>query len=384
MNNRNVIRFLTHLTCLSVVLVPIGISAKAASSQQPTIAVESQQQTSTSEADALLQTAAALYRSGKLDDALANCVKAAALNQNDFRPHVLAGLVYMAQMKMKSASESFAKALRLRPAEKEIYLLKASADSRRNAIDEALAACRKALEIDPNFAEAYAMIGETLKDNEKRRAEAIAAYETALRINPQLVSLYEPLGSTFVDAKDEKRAEEVFRQGIAADPKHMSGRFQLGRLLVEQGRLVEARELWDGRTSDEDRITPSFITLLARAENLKRATDALAKTPDDPDALITMGIAVMDGDSWVIDGRQERAIVYFRKALSLKPNYAKAQYHIVKAMIEYADTFEKNSKKVTQELAKLRQLDPQLAKEMEGYRKTYQTGIIGTPLKVDQ
>jgi thioredoxin-like negative regulator of GroEL len=96
--------------------------------------------------------------------------------------------------------------------------------------------------------------------------------------------------------KDEKGAEEVFRQGMAADPKHMGGRFALGRMLVKQGRLSEARELWEGKTSDEDRTMPQFIELLKRAENLKRATDALATRPKDPEALIDMGLAVMEGD----------------------------------------------------------------------------------------
>jgi hypothetical protein len=55
--------------------------------------------------------------------------------------------------------------------------------------------------------------------------------------------------------------------------------------------------------------------LLKRAENLKRATDALAQRPNDPEALVDMGRAVMDGDSWMMDGRQERAVVYFGPAI---------------------------------------------------------------------
>lgn len=369
MGNLNRIVFSVALLCFLGFLSTIGAAA---------------QQTPNSAADALVDTAITLYEAGKYDEALVNANKAAALNQNYARPHVMAGMIYMAQMKMKSASEAFARAIQLDPKRKELYVLKASADFEREAVDEALAACRKALEIDPNYAEAYAMLGRTLGGNEKRRAEAIAAYETAIKINP-LVAAYEPLGELFIEAKDEKKAEEVFRKGIAADPTHMNSRFELGRMLVKQGRLAEARELWNGRTSDEDSTMPTFIQLLTRAENLKQATEALAKNPNDPDALIDMGIAVMDGDHWVIDGRQERALVYFKKALALKPNYAKAQYNIVKALIQYADTFERNNKKVTQELAKLRQLDPALGKEMEEYRKNYESGIIGgAPIKLDQ
>jgi hypothetical protein len=89
----------------------------------------------------------------------------------------------------------------------------------------------------------------------------------------------------------------------------------------------------------------------------------------------------MDGESWIVDGRQERAIVYFRKALAIQRGFVKAQYNIVKAMVQYLG---KDDKKLKQELAKLRQLDPALGKEMEEYSKTYEGGIVGTPIKTDQ
>jgi hypothetical protein len=96
-----------------------------------------------------------------------------------------------------------------------------------------------------------------------------------------------------------------------------------------------------------------------------------------------MGLAVMDGDSWMVDGRQECAVVYFRKALELRPGYVKAQYVICKAYIQIADTFA-DKKKVDQELAKLRRLDAALATELEEYRKNYFGGLRGTPVVVDK
>ncbi|MBD0372694.1 MAG: hypothetical protein ICV60_17750 [Pyrinomonadaceae bacterium] len=337
------------------------------------------------EADAALRNAFELYRLKKYDEALANCVKAASLRPKDYRPHAIAGLVYMAQMKMRSASEELAKAIQLEPGNKQLYLVKAQADARRGAKEEALAGARKALELDPNFAEAYATIGDTLAYDEKRKGEAVVAYQSAIKANPRFLAPYEPLGELLAHAKDEKGAEEVFRKGMAADPKRMAGRFALGRLMVKQGRLKEARELWEGRTSDKDYTFPNFITVLERAEKLKRATDALAQKPDDPEALLEMGLALMEGDSWVVDRRQERALVYFKKALEIRPDFVKAQYALCKAYIQLADTLsDKNKFPVEEELARLRRLDAKLADELEEYRKKYSPGIKGTPVKVDQ
>src|SRR4029450_4062608 len=107
--------------------------------------------------------------------------------------------------------------------------VESKADRSLGAIDEALVGCRKALELDPKFAEAYATIGEALEHNEKRQAEAISAYQSALKMAPKLFPVYDSLGQLFLNLKDEKSAEEIFRQGMAADPKGMSGRFSVRR-----------------------------------------------------------------------------------------------------------------------------------------------------------
>ena len=337
-----------------------------------------------SETDQLVRDAYFLLQQRRFDEVLSKSLKAIALSPKDFRPHALTAYAYFGQNKLKSASEEFAEAIRLQPQYKELYMAKAAADYLRNAQEEALQTYRNVIKTDPNYAEAYARIGDILKFDEKRREEAITALETAIRLNPKILSAYDDLGELFAYAKDYKRAEEMFLKGIAADPKHMAGRFSLGRMMVKQGRLAEARELWEGRTSDEDRTMPRFIDVLTRAENVKLATDALARKPKDPDALIEMGFAVMEGDSWVVDGRQKRAIVYFRQALELKPDSARAQYGIVKALIQIVDTFKTEKPKFDLEMAKLRQLDPKLADELEEYRKNYVGGIILTTPKKNQ
>lgn len=328
------------------------------------------------EFDELIKSALELYKQKKYDEALAKCVEAGALNPKDFRPHSISGLIYMAQWKMKSASEAFARAIELNPTHKFLYLYKAKSDRMRNEWDLAVAASRKAIELDPDFAEAYLIIAEVLQNNEKRRDEAEQAFRSALKADPNSLNALVEFGRFLSFYKEDKKgAEEHFRKAMQLDPKKMTGRFELGRMMVEQNRLKEAREMWDGRTTDEDRTFPNFIVVLERAERLQKATDALAKKPDDPETLVEMGNAVMEGDSWRVDGRQEKAIVYFRKALKIKPGFTAAQYAIVKAYIQIADISKDKNKIVDEELAKLKKMDAKLAAEMEEYRKTYSGGL---------
>ncbi len=361
-----------------LILVCLGIVATSANSINIKATNHTKQEAANDVTD-LLRSAYDALQSRKYDETLATCAKAIKLNPKEYRAYALSGYAYQGQDKLKSASEAFAKAIELRPDVKELYLSKSQVDFFRNAHDEALSAAKQAVKVDPKYAKAHLMIGTLLRWDKQRQAEAITAYETALSINPQLWSAYDELGGIFESANEHKRAEDLFRKGMATDPNHMAGRFTLGRMLVKQGRLVEARELWDGRTSDEDHTFPQFIELLKRAENLKQVTDKLAQNPNDPDALIEMGMAVMDGDSWVVDDRQKRAIEYFRKALTFKPNYARAQYNIVKAYIQIAAIFTKENVNVDRELSTLRALDSKLAAELDDYRKNYKAGITGPP-----
>ena len=374
------------MTTLRNLLLAFSIlnSINLAAPHGKVVAQSNDNQTQTAEFETLLAAAKDLYRERKYDEALSNCLKAGTLNPQSHRSYVCAGEVYMRMARMKSASEAFASAIQVKPAAKELYLLKATADGSRFKLDEAVAECRRALEIDPTYAEAYLKMGDVLRWKKERSAEAVAAYEAALKLNPRLFSAYEDLGQIALRDENEKGAEELFRKAMATDPAHMSGRFALGRLLIKHDRLTDARELWEGRSSDKDSISPKFVDLLTRAENLNRASEDLAQKPNDPDALIAMGLAVMDGEHWVFDGRQKRAIVYFKKALDLRPNDKRAQYNIVKGYIEIAFMFRDQNKIVDEELKKLKKLDKGLAREMEEYRKNYVGGLTGNPVDVNR
>jgi tetratricopeptide (TPR) repeat protein len=318
-----------------------------------------------------------LYTQKKYEEALALCVKATALRPNDNRPYAISGAVYMAQWKMRSASEALAKAISLSPGNKRLHYMKAQADRHRNAREEAVASARKAIELDRDFAEAYYVLGDALSIGGKDRDAEIEAYRTSIRLKPDLLKAYVALGRALNASGDKKGAEEVYRRGMEADPAKMAGRFDLGRMLVQEGRLGEARTLYEGRTSDKDNTFPNLITVLTEAEARVKAKENLAKNPNDPDALVKMGISIMEGPSWVIDGRQEKAIVYFRKALEINPDFAQAQFQICKAWVQVASLDKAKNRNVDDELAKLRKMDPKLASDIEAYRKSYKGGITG-------
>ena len=324
--------------------------------------------------DVLIVKAYTLLTQGKNDEAIAAATKAAEVRPTDNRPYALAGAAHMAQWKVEEASALFTLAIKFSPGNPVLHYMKARADRFRNSREEGLASVRKAIELNPDYADAYLLLGDLLTKSEERTA----AFRKAIELNPKLTDAYYYLGMQLENVKkDEKAAEDVYRTAMEIEPKKMDARFALGRLFVNQGRLTEARKLWDERTSDEDRTFPNFITVLERAENLEKAKQAYAKSPNDPEVILQMGIATMAGDHWVVDGRWEKAIIYFKKALEIKPDFAKAQHAICKAYVEMADVSKDKEKNriLDQELGKLRKLDPKLADDIVEYRRTYSGGL---------
>lgn len=322
--------------------------------------------------DTLLIKSYNLFDEYKYDESIAAATKASGIRPTDSRPYALSGMAEQAKGRMEEASNLFAIAIKYSPANPMLYYLKARADHYRNASEEGLASIRKAIALKPDYAAAYVILGELLNNG----AERDAAFRKAVEIEPKIPESYYFLGMHLENVKkDEKAAEEAYRTAIDLDPGKMVGRFSLGRLLVRQGRLVEARKVWDGRTSEKDNTFPNFITLLTRAENLEKAKQAYGRSPDDPEVLLQIGLATMDGDSWVVDGRWEEAIIYFKRALELKPNFAKAQYAICKAYVEMADVYKEKNRILDKELVKLRRLDSTLANDIVEYRRTYSGGL---------
>jgi tetratricopeptide (TPR) repeat protein len=333
--------------------------------------------TSLDEFDTLLVEAFKLYQSQKWQELIAMCEQLAKLRPDDNRPYTFSGAAHMALWKMEEASALFALAIRFSPRNPVLHYSKARADRYRDAKDEGLISIRKAIELRPSYAEAYLLLGDLLTND----VERAAAFRKAIEIDPKLLDAYKYLGMQLEGRKDEKGAEEAYRTAMEIDPAKMAGLFDLGRLLVKQERLKEARELWNKRTSDEYRTFPNFITVLERAEKLEAAKKAYENNPNDPEVILGMGLATMDGDHWVVDSRWERALVFFRKALKIKPGLARAQHAICKAYVEMADLNKSKNKELDEELAKLRNMDAKLADEIVEYRRTYSSGLkaLGPP-----
>ncbi len=83
----------------------------------------------------------------------------------------------------------------------------------QNQLDEAVARCRQALELNPNFAEARGNLGAILARQE-RFDEAVVQYRTALRLKPDFAEARNNLGMALLRQGQSDAAWACFRQAV--------------------------------------------------------------------------------------------------------------------------------------------------------------------------
>jgi adenylate cyclase len=107
------------------------------------------------------------------------------------------------------------------------------------ATNKAEVAARRALEIDPDSAEAHAAMSEILVAADKH-AEAIEEAQTAIRINPNLSVAHLTLGTEHLVMGNLQDATESFRRACELDPLSTLAGGQLADALFYSGRKSEA------------------------------------------------------------------------------------------------------------------------------------------------
>jgi predicted O-linked N-acetylglucosamine transferase (SPINDLY family) len=109
--------------------------------------------------------------------------------------------------------------------------------------DDAIAAYRASLALNPGNAQACSNLGNLLK-NRREWDEAEALYRRAIALAPDYTFALFNFGALLCDRGNHDEAEKLLRRGFALNPAFPNLAPTLGRLLVETGRVAEAVTLF--------------------------------------------------------------------------------------------------------------------------------------------
>ncbi len=205
---------------------------------------------------------------------------------------------------------------------------------RRKGVEYARRMFERAIEVDPNYALAYAGIADccsfiyTYWDASAAHLEqADTASRKALEIDPQLAEAHTSRGLALAFSERYDEADQAFATAIRLNPKLFEAHYFQARARYQQGRLAEAAVSFEEacRLRPDDYQAPSFLS--QTYEGLGRMADAEAMhqralvlvekhaelNPDDPRALCLGAIELGHV------GQRERGLEWIRRALAIDP-----------------------------------------------------------------
>jgi tetratricopeptide (TPR) repeat protein len=236
------------------------------------------------------------------------------------------GNIFSTNNQYKEAITSYDRALQLKPDFSQAWFNRGSILNQFGKYKESLISYERALKIDPNDYDAWQSRGNVL-GNLGRYEEAIASYDRSLQIDPnQYISWYDR-GIALSILGRYKEAILSFDKTLTINSNQYKSWYNRGVILGNLGRYREALNSYDMalRLNPNDHEVwknrgAALGNLDQYQEEISAYQKALELNSSDYEIWYNQGIAFKQL------GRYEEAVISFDKALELNPNDYEAWY----------------------------------------------------------
>jgi tetratricopeptide (TPR) repeat protein len=259
-----------------------------------------------------------LDKQGKHDDAIALLDKTASIAPNAAEVHFNLGNIVKALGNLPQAIERYRKALSIDPNLVDAHLNLGSALQTEDKLDEAIASYRRALAIKPDYVLAYNNLGLAL-GKRKEYEEAIALFEKALDIDPDDPVVHNNLGHVLLAQDKLDASTRHIRRALEIKPDHAEAFYNLGNALTRKYEL-ETVLVNENKARSNDAKAPLAEQNLPEAA-IECFRKAVSIKPDYAAAYCNLGAALQ------VRGRIDEAIDCYHQALAIDPELATAHWN---------------------------------------------------------
>jgi tetratricopeptide (TPR) repeat protein len=254
----------------------------------------------TQPAQVLVQLGRALVAGGSTESAMELLRRARHVHPSDFWVNHDLGRALAASKppQLGEAIRFLTAAVALRPASPGAHLNLGNVLADKGQFEEAIACYKKAIELDPKYAQAYTSLGYRLAGDQLD--EAIACFRKVIELEPKSAQAHCDLGVTLTTRGLLDEAIACYRKAIELDPNLAQAHYNLGVALTARGEV--------------DQAIASYKKALALSSNDAQANNNLG-------AILSEGKRDYDG-----------AIAYLRKAIELDPKRALAYNNLGNAL----------------------------------------------------
>ncbi|MBE9163728.1 tetratricopeptide repeat protein [Tychonema sp. LEGE 06208] len=242
---------------------------------------------------------------------------------------------YFAQGKWEQAISACKKALQIKP-EAPLYKMLGNALQAVGKIDEAKSCYVKAIEINPNFAEAYANYGSICAQQEQWQ-QAVSAYEKAIALKPDFAGAFRNFAKLLTQLGKSEAAAEALYRAYAIDPKSGTAEEHenLAKTLIEQGKVNQGIDCYRRAVELNPNAGAAYHELgeiLRSQEQWEAAVDAYSNAiRNNPELSWSHNNLA---ESLVKLERWEEAVNAYRKAIELNPDFSWSHNNLADVLLK--------------------------------------------------
>jgi tetratricopeptide (TPR) repeat protein len=242
-----------------------------------------------------------------------------------------AGIQHHRAGRLAEAEAVYREVLRQQPDNADALHVSGVLAGQRGEIDRGIELLRRAVKVNPQFAEAWRNLGALLSEKGRFR-EAGLAFQQVLQNWESDWSEHGQLGAKFATNEYLQEATAAFAEATRIKPGYAEALNDLGNLLAVQNRVDEAI----AAHSKAIALSPGFAeahyglgNLLSRKGRTEEALAALRRAaelkPGFADAHLNYGNMLRRL------GRMDEAVAAYRRAVQVRPNFAVAFFNMGQA-----------------------------------------------------
>ena len=199
-----------------------------------------------------------------------------------------------------------------------------------NQLDQAIACFREAVNINPEYVDAYYNLGIAL-DQQEKSEEAIASFERAIQINPEYTNAYYNLGLILTRQDKYAEAEVQLNQALNLSPQDFDCHLAMGNVLLEQSKYSEAIESYKIAIRINPKSASAYSSMGVALSSQQKYTAAISCLrsaididPNSAQAYCNLACALSK-----LDDRHIEAVQAFQEAISLEPDHNQAYLSLI-------------------------------------------------------
>ena len=310
--------------CLAQVQTQQGDIPSAISSYQKTIELEPIQPFWVYQA-----LSNCLFAQGLLEEAIAPLQEAISLQPGNAELYRRLAQILTEKQDFLGAIANYQKTIEL-DAKQPYWVYQALGNLLRQqgGIEDSIVAYSKAMELEPNNAELYGLLGQAYKKKGERNS-AIANYQKAIALNDDGPAwLFASLGQVLTEEGRLEEAMATYKEAMDLYPNSADLRSYLGNVLLQQkkwdGAIAAYKEAIELNSDVPGWVHERLEEALMGQRNKIPATNQdpialewqeMAQNPQDAGACYRLGQAFAAREQW------EEAISCYQAAIQLKPQH---------------------------------------------------------------